>query len=114
MLKQLDSDKKKFDVVILDPPAFTKSRSTLDRAITGYKEINLRAMKLLKSGGFLLTFSCSHYLDTPTFFDVIEDCAKDARRSIRQIQFLQQAKDHPVLWEVNETNYLKGFLLQII
>jgi 23S rRNA (cytosine1962-C5)-methyltransferase len=114
ILKQLDSEKKKFDVVILDPPAFTKSRATLDRAITGYKEINLRAMKLLKSGGFLLTFSCSHFVDTATFFDVIEDCAKDARRTIRQIQFLQQSKDHPVLWVVNETNYLKGFLLQII
>jgi 23S rRNA (cytosine1962-C5)-methyltransferase len=114
VLKQLDSEKKKFDVVILDPPAFTKSRSTLDRAITGYKEINLRAMKLLKNGGFLQTFSCSHFLDTATFFDVIEDCAKDSRRTIRQIQFLQQSKDHPVLWEVNETNYLKGFLLQIL
>ena len=114
ILKQLDSEKKKFDVIILDPPAFTKSRSTLDRALTGYKEINLRAMKLLKPGGFLLTFSCSHFLDTATFFDVIEDCAKDARRTIRQIQFLQQPKDHPVLWQVNETNYLKGFLLQIL
>ncbi|QCX33734.1 class I SAM-dependent rRNA methyltransferase [Caloramator sp. E03] len=105
---------RRYDVVILDPPAFTKSRSAIEGAIRGYKEINLRGMKLLKPGGFLVTCSCSHYMYPELFMDVIMDAAKDAKKTIRQIEFRTQAKDHPVLWNSGETLYLKFLILQII
>jgi len=114
VLPQWVKDKKNFDIVILDPPAFTKSRSGIDSASRGYKEINLRAMKLIRSGGFLLTFSCSHFMDPSMFFDVVSQAATDAGKTIRQVSFLSQAKDHPVVWNIPETNYLKGFLLQVM
>lgn len=114
VLPQWVKEKKSFDIVILDPPAFTKSRSGVESATRGYKEINLRAMKLIRNGGFLLTFSCSHFMDPSMFFDVVSQAATDAAKTIRQVAFLSQAKDHPVVWNIPETNYLKGFLLQVI
>ncbi len=102
-----------FDVVILDPPAFTKNRKGIENAIKGYKEINLRGMKMLKPGGFLVTFSCSHFMDVNLFYDVVSSAAKDAKKTIREVQFLTQSKDHPIVWGVEETNYLKGLILQV-
>jgi len=113
LLPEWVKEKKQFDVVILDPPAFTKSRTGVDAASRGYKEINLRAMKLVRPGGFLLTFSCSHFMDPGSFFDVVSEAALDARKTVRQVSFLSQAKDHPIVWNIPETNYLKGFLLQV-
>lgn len=107
-------ENKQFDVVILDPPAFTKNRKGTENAIKGYKEINLRGMKLVKPGGFLVTFSCSHFMDVNLFYDVIASAAKDAKKTIREVQFLSQAKDHPIVWGIEETHYLKGLILQII
>ncbi|HEX9059029.1 MAG TPA: class I SAM-dependent rRNA methyltransferase [Clostridia bacterium] len=113
-LRELQESKEKFDVVILDPPAFTKSRSAVEGATRGYKEINLRAMKILKKGGFLITCSCSHHIDPGLFMDIISDAAIDARRSIRLIEYRSQAKDHPVLFASAETQYLKCAILQIV
>lgn len=107
-------EKRKFDVVVLDPPAFTKNRAGTESAARGYKEINLRAMKLIRSGGFLLTFSCSHFMEPGLFFDMIAGAALDAGKTIRQVAFLSQAKDHPIVWNIEESNYLKGFVLQVI
>ncbi|MBA3649174.1 MAG: class I SAM-dependent rRNA methyltransferase [Chitinophagales bacterium] len=105
---------KIFDVVILDPPAFTKNRSGIESAIRGYKEINLRAMRLIRSGGFLVTFSCSHFIDPSMFFELVSQAAADAGKTIRQVSYLSQSKDHPIVWNIDETNYLKGFVLQIL
>ncbi|MEO5673547.1 MAG: class I SAM-dependent rRNA methyltransferase [Chitinophagales bacterium] len=113
ILPQWVKEKKSFDIIILDPPSFTKSRSGVEGASRGYKEINLRAMKLIRSGGFLLTFSCSHFIDPATFFDLVAQAATDAGKTIRQVAFLSQSKDHPVVWNIPETNYLKGFLLEV-
>lgn len=107
-------EKKQFDIVILDPPAFTKNRAGIEAAARGYKEINLRAMKLIRKGGFLLTFSCSHFMEPGIFFDMISQAAYDSGKIIRQVAFLSQAKDHPIVWNIEETNYLKGFVLQVI
>jgi len=106
-------EKRLFDIVILDPPAFTKNRAGIDAAARGYKEINLRAMKIIRPGGFLLTFSCSHFMEPGLFFDMIAKAAVDAGKNIRQVSFLSQSKDHPISWNIEETNYLKGFLLQV-
>ncbi|MFN0275745.1 MAG: class I SAM-dependent rRNA methyltransferase [Chitinophagales bacterium] len=103
-----------YDVVILDPPAFTKNRKGVENAIKGYKEINLRGLKMVKPGGFLVTFSCSHFMDVNLFYDIVADAAKDAKKTIREVQFLSQAKDHPVVWGIEETHYLKGLLLQVL
>lgn len=105
---------KQFDVVILDPPAFTKNRKGIENAIKGYKEINLRAIKMVKPGGFLVTYSCSHFVDVNLFYDTISAAAIDAKRTIREVQFLTQSKDHPIIWGVEETNYLKGLILQVL
>lgn len=113
-LNQAIRDKKKFDVIILDPPAFTKSRATLQNAIRGYKEINLRAMQLLKPHGFLVTCSCSHFIHPKLFKEIIHSAGKDSRKNIREVLYQTQAKDHPVLWSVEETLYLKCFILEII
>ncbi len=103
-----------FDVVILDPPAFTKNRKGIENAIKGYKEVNLRGLKMVKPGGFLVTFSCSHFMDVNLFYDVVADAAKDAKKTIREVQFLSQSKDHPIVWGVEETHYLKGLILQVL
>ncbi len=101
-----------YDMIILDPPAFTKSRGTVDSAIRGYKEINLRAMKALSGGGYLATCSCSHFVTDQLFCDMLRSAASDAGVSLRQIEGRQQAKDHPVMWNVPETSYLKFYIFQ--
>ena len=103
-----------YDFIILDPPAFTKSRRTTDNAMRGYKEINYRAMKLLPRGGYLATASCSHFATEEKFIRMLRQAAADAGRQLRQIEARQQAPDHPILWNVEETNYLKFFLFQVI
>lgn len=113
MMESHDSDDQ-FDFIILDPPAFTKSRKTVGSASRGYKEINLRAMKLLPRGGYLATASCSHFMREDLFIKMLESAAKDAGRELRQIEVRQQAPDHPILWNVPETNYLKFFLFQVV
>ena len=106
--------KHDYDFIILDPPAFTKSRKTTDNAMRGYKEINYRAMKLLPRGGYLATASCSHFATEERFVQMLRQAAADAGRQLRQIEARQQAPDHPILWNVEETNYLKFFLFQVI
>ena len=103
----------KYDFIILDPPAFTKSRKTLHAALRGYKEINYRAMKLLPRGGYLATCSCSHFATEEAFCRMLRDAARDAGVQLRQIEARQQAPDHPILWGVPETSYLKFYLFQI-
>ena len=106
--------KSDYDFVILDPPAFTKSRQTIEHAMRGYKEINLRAMKLLPRGGYLATCSCSHFMTDALFRDMLRSAAFDAGVSLRQIEARQQSPDHPILWNVPETDYLKFYLFQIV
>lgn len=103
-----------YDFIILDPPAFTKSGSTVKNAIRGYKEINLKAMKLLPRGGYLATCSCSHFMKEDLFVQMLHDAAKDVNVSLRQIEARQQAPDHPILWNVPETYYLKFYIFQIV
>ena len=105
---------REYDFIILDPPAFTKSRSTEKNAYRGYKEINLKAMKLLPRGGYLATCSCSHFMSDAMFRKMLAEAASDAAVSLRQIEARQQAKDHPILWNVPETDYLKFYLFQIV
>ena len=105
---------ERYDFIVLDPPAFTKSRKTIDAAARGYKEINYRAMKILPRGGYLATCSCSHFMDTERFKRVVSHAAHDAGVQLRQIEERQQAPDHPILWGVPETDYLKFFLFQVI
>ncbi len=113
LLPNMPKDEK-YDFIILDPPAFTKSRSTVDSAMRGYKEINLRAMKLLPRGGYLATCSCSHFMHDDLFRKMLKSAAFDAHVSLRQIEARQQAPDHPILWNVPETDYLKFYLFQIV
>lgn len=114
-LTALDNEKKKpFDYIILDPPAFTKSGSTVNSAFRGYKEINRRAMHLLPRGGFLATCSCSHFMTEDLFCKMLREAAQDAHVSLLQIQARQQAPDHPILWGVPETSYLKFYIFQVV
>jgi 23S rRNA (cytosine1962-C5)-methyltransferase len=103
----------KFDVAIVDPPAFTKNRSGIPAAMRGYREVNLRAMKLLDEGGFLITFSCSHFMSPAMFFEMLSAAAADAHKKIREVYVLRQAPDHPISWHIPETFYLKGYVLQL-
>ena len=105
---------KPYDLIILDPPAFTKSRKTAKNAERGYHEINYRAMKLLPRGGYLATASCSHFMPAAQFETMLRSAAADAGVSLRQIEVRQQAADHPILWNVPETDYLKFYLFQVI
>ena len=114
LLPRLEKEGHPYDFIILDPPAFTKARRTVDNAMRGYKEINYRAMKLLPRGGYLATASCSHFATEELFIKMLKAAAKDAHRQLRQIEVKQQAPDHPILWGVPETNYLKFFLFQVI
>lgn len=114
LLPTLQGGDPLYDLVILDPPAFTKSRHTLEHAMRGYKEINLRAMKLLPRGGYLATCSCSHFVTEALFCSMLQQAAADAGVSLRQIEARQQSPDHPILWNVPETNYLKFYLFQLI
>ena len=114
LLPQLAERPPRYDFIILDPPAFTKSRKTTANAMTGYKEINYRAMKLLPRGGYLATCSCSHFATEELFVKMLRSAARDAGVQLRQIEARQQCADHPILWGVEETNYLKFFLFQVI
>ena len=114
LLPQLEQQPKRYDFIILDPPAFTKSRKTTQRAMTGYKEINYRAMRLLPRGGYLATCSCSHFATEELFLKMLRSAAKDAGVQLRQIEARQQCCDHPILWGVEETDYLKFFLFQVV
>ena len=114
-LTELERTKNRsFDYIILDPPAFTKSRDTVDSAGRGYKEINLKAMKILPRGGYLATCSCSHFMTESLFEKAVNSAAYDAGRSLRQIEKRTQAPDHPILWNVPETYYLKFYLFQVV
>jgi len=114
VLKQWAKEGRQYDVVMLDPPAFTKSRETIQKAITGYKEINLRGMKLIRPGGFLVTSSCTNLVNAELFREIISRAAKDAKRRIRQVVFQTQSADHPVIWEMENTHYLKFLIVQVI
>jgi 23S rRNA (cytosine1962-C5)-methyltransferase len=114
VLKQWSKEEKRYDVVMLDPPAFTKSRATIQKAITGYKEINLRGMKLLKPGGFLVTSSCTNLVHREQFLQIIDMAAKDARRKIRQVTFQTQSADHPIIWHMENTQYLKFLIVEVL
>lgn len=105
---------KPYDFIILDPPAFTKSRKTVDNAKKGYKEINYRAMKLLPRGGYLATCSCSHFMPHELFEKMLRSAARDASVELRQIEMRQQGPDHPILWNVPETDYLKFYIFQVV
>ncbi len=114
LLPELERKGESFDVVILDPPAFTKSRASIKKAVTGYKEINLRGMKLVRNGGYLATCSCSHFMDEELFLKTIADAARDAHKRLRQVEFRQQAKDHPILWGGAASYYLKFVIFQVV
>ena len=114
LLPELEKQPRRYDFIILDPPAFTKSRRTVAKAMTGYKEINYRAMKLLPRGGYLATCSCSHFASEELFITMLRSAAADAGVQLRQIEVRQQCADHPILWGVEETNYLKFFLFQVV
>lgn len=113
VLKQWSKEGRQYDVVMLDPPAFTKSRETIQKAITGYKEINLRGMKLVRPGGFLVTSSCTNLVNAKLFLEIIEMAARDARRKIRQVVFNVQSSDHPIVWNLENTQYLKFLIIQV-
>ena len=113
LLPKLETEGEKFDVVILDPPAFTKSRSSIKNAIKGYREINLRAMKLIKNGGFLATCSCSHFMSYDLFTETINQAARNVHKRLRQVEFRTQAPDHPILWAADESYYLKFYIFQV-
>ena len=114
LLPQLEKQPHGYDFIILDPPAFTKSRKTIDSAMSGYKEINYRAMKLLPRGGYLATCSCSHFASTERFMAMLRSAAHDAGVQLRQIEQRQQCCDHPILYGVEESDYLKFFLFQVV
>ena len=114
LTEMAEKGKCDYDFIILDPPAFTKSRDTLKNAIKGYKEINLKAMKLLPRGGYLATCSCSHFMTETYFKQMLHNAAEDAGVGLRQIEARQQSPDHPILWNVPETDYLKFFIFQIV
>ncbi|MCE2844894.1 MAG: class I SAM-dependent rRNA methyltransferase [Chitinophagaceae bacterium] len=113
VLKAWGKEGRKYDVVMLDPPAFTKSRSNIQKAITGYKEINLRGMKLIKNGGFLVTSSCTNLVSPELFLETINMAAKDARKRIRQVTFQTQSSDHPIIWGMENTHYLKFLIVEV-
>ena len=113
VLKQWGKDGRQYDVVMLDPPAFTKSRENINKALTGYKEINLRGMKLIRNGGFLVTSSCTNLVSPDAFLQTIDAAAKDARKKIRQVTFQAQASDHPIIWGMENTNYLKFLVVEV-
>ncbi|MDD6627459.1 MAG: class I SAM-dependent rRNA methyltransferase [Lachnospiraceae bacterium] len=113
LLPSLEEQGETFDVVILDPPAFTKSRQATKNAVKGYREINLRGLKLVKDGGFLATCSCSHFMDPELFAKTIREAARGAHKRLRQVEFHTQAPDHPILWAAEESYYLKFYIFQV-
>lgn len=113
LLPELEAAGEKYDVVILDPPAFTKSRSSIKNATKGYREINLRGMKLVKDGGYLCTCSCSHFMSYELFTQTIGQAAKNVHKRLRQVEYRTQAPDHPILWAADESYYLKFYIFQV-
>lgn len=113
LLPRLEQEGEKFDVVILDPPAFTKSRNSVKNAAKGYREINLRAMKLVRDGGFLATCSCSHFMTYELFTQTIHQAARNVHKRLRQVEYRTQAPDHPILWAAEESYYLKFYIFQV-
>ncbi len=112
-LPALEKEGKKFDLVVLDPPAFTKSRNSIKNAVKGYREINIRGLKLVKDGGYLATCSCSHFMDYERFTETIQQAARSAHKRLRQVEFRTQAPDHPILWAADESYYLKFYIFQV-
>ena len=113
LLPSLLEKEEQYDVVILDPPAFTKSRNSIKNAVKGYREINIRGMKLVRDGGFLATCSCSHFMDFELFTKTIREAARSAHVRLRQVEFRTQAPDHPILWAADESYYLKFYIFQV-
>ena len=113
LLPELDSANERFDVVILDPPAFTKSHSSVKNAVKGYREINMRGLKLVKNGGFLATCSCSHFMTPELFTKTIAEAARSAHKRLRQVEYRTQAADHPILWAADQSYYLKFYIFQV-
>jgi len=113
-LKKFDKEQRRYDAIFLDPPSFTKSKASVDEAYRGYKEINLRALKMLNDGGILLTSTCSHHVTDEMFRAMLKDAAADARRTVRVIARGAQSKDHPVILSIPETEYLKALLVQVV
>ena len=114
LLPKVEQEGEKFDVVILDPPAFTKSRNSIKNAVKGYREINLRGMKLVKDGGYLATCSCSHFMDPELFTKTIREAASNVHKRLRQVEYRTQAADHPILWAADESYYLKFIIFQVV
>ena len=114
VLKKYDTEKRQFDVIVLDPPTFTRTKESVDGAVRGYKEINLRALKMLTTGGKLATFTCSHHIDAELFKAIVLDAAADAKKTLRLVKVLTQSRDHPILPAVPETEYLRGLLLEVV
>lgn len=114
LLPKLEAEGEKYDLVILDPPAFTKSRSSVKNAIKGYREINLRGMKLVKDGGYLATCSCSHFMSYELFTEMLRQAAKSVHVRLRQVEYRTQAPDHPILWAADESYYLKFYIFQVV
>lgn len=114
LLPQLEEQGERYDVVILDPPAFTKSRNSVKSAVKGYREINIRGMKLVQDGGFLATCSCSHFMDPELFAKTIREAATGAHKRLRQVEFRTQAPDHPILWAADQSYYLKFYIFQVV
>ncbi len=114
LLPELERKGEKFDLVILDPPAFTKSRASVKKAVTGYREINLRGIRLVKNGGYLATCSCSHFMTPELLAKTIGEAARDAHRRLRQVEYRTQAADHPVLWGADQSLYLKFYIFQVM
>ena len=113
LMPKLEQEGQKFDVVILDPPAFTKSRNSIKNAVKGYREINLRGMKLVKDSGYLATCSCSHFMDPELFTKTIREAAGNVHKRLRQVEYRTQASDHPILWAADESYYLKFYIFQV-
>lgn len=113
LLPRLEEAKETFDVVILDPPAFTKSRNSVKNAVKGYREINIRGLKLVRDGGFLVTCSCSHFMEQDLFTKTIREAAAGAHKRLRQVEFRTQACDHPILWAADQSYYLKFYIFQV-
>ena len=115
LLPRMEAEGEKFDVVILDPPAFTKSRNSVKNAIKGYREINMRGLKLVKDGGYLATCSCSHFMTPGLFTKTIGEAARSVHKRLRQVEYRTQAADHPILWAGDETSYyLKFYIFQVV
>ncbi|MBE5865708.1 MAG: class I SAM-dependent rRNA methyltransferase [Lachnospiraceae bacterium] len=114
LLPRLEAEGETFDVVILDPPAFTKSRNSIKNAVKGYREINVRGLKLVRNGGYLATCSCSHFMDPDLFAKTIREAAAGAHKRLRQVEFRTQGCDHPILWAADQSYYLKFYVFQVL